>query len=177
MRCDDNGERSLPVIWDCATPPAPTEELLGAAAQLSMQREHTRHFVTSPLLRMQPLHPPSSHEIASSAAMSNISTCSSSPSSSELGFLQHENHQHLLLDGANHEDNEWSFMKADGLLPQQSAPPKRATWTRRLVVTKQPVSEFYKDEGTSCLGACYSHAALRSHVDLVCRRQVKLARC
>ncbi|GLD99893.1 hypothetical protein PINS_up008621 [Pythium insidiosum] len=26
--------------------------------------------------------------------------------------------------------------------------PKRFNWTRRLVVTKQPASEFYKDEGT-----------------------------
>lgn len=34
-----------------------------------------------------------------------------------------------------------------GLLVQPSQGTKRASWTRRLVVTKQPSSEFYKDEG------------------------------
>uniref|UniRef100_K3WB50 Uncharacterized protein n=1 Tax=Globisporangium ultimum (strain ATCC 200006 / CBS 805.95 / DAOM BR144) TaxID=431595 RepID=K3WB50_GLOUD len=41
-------------------------------------------------------------------------------------------------------------MKAEGLTPTHQVaqpPPKRASWSRRLVVTKQPASEFYKDEG------------------------------
>lgn len=95
------------------------------------------------------MHSLSSHETSSSTAISS--------SADELAFLQQQqhvqqlsqHHQSLLLDGPPHEDDDddqsdWTFMKADAFtLP----PNKRAAWSRRLVVTKQPASEFYKDEG------------------------------
>lgn len=45
------------------------------------------------------------------------------------------------------DPQSWLFMKADPATPSPPPSSKRNAWTRRLVVTKQPVSEFYKDEG------------------------------
>lgn len=106
------------------------------------------------------MHSLSSHETSSSSAIS---------SSDELDFLQRTQQQHqqlshhssLLLDGTPHDNanededdqSDWTFMKADAFaLP----PSKRTAWSRRLVVTKQPASEFYKDEGACVMGTAAS---------------------
>ncbi|GAB9463461.1 hypothetical protein Gpo141_00000920 [Globisporangium polare] len=103
------------------------------------------------------MHSLSSHETSSSSAIS---------ASDELDFLNQQQarveqqqlsqqHQSLLLDGPPHDDDgddddqsDWTFMKADAFALQSPlSNNKRSAWSRRLVVTKQPASEFYKDEG------------------------------
>lgn len=115
------------------------------------------------------MHSLSSHETSSSSAIS---------ASDELDFLNQQQarveqqqlsqqHQSLLLDGPPHDDDgddddqsDWTFMKADAFALQSPlSNNKRSAWSRRLVVTKQPASEFYKDEGT-CDGQSDTQAAL-----------------
>lgn len=65
-----------------------------------------------------------SSEATSSAISTTSAVITAASSSSKLEVLE----------------QDWGL-----LMPPQGT--KRATWTRRLVVTKQPSSEFYKDEG------------------------------
>lgn len=53
-------------------------------------------------------------------------------------------------DAGTNEDEHAGAIVPDcwSLLHTLPLPP-RAKWTRRLVITKQPASEFYKDEGAS----------------------------
>ncbi|TYZ58804.1 hypothetical protein PybrP1_001580 [[Pythium] brassicae (nom. inval.)] len=68
----------------------------------------------------------------------------------DLDFLRPPQRLGSLLDGATHESDDpgdWPFLKAGDAFPAPLVVTKRPAWTRRLVITKQPASEFYKDEG------------------------------
>ena len=69
--------------------------------------------------------------------------------------FRHEDKENSLFNSImelNHhsEANGTKEEHLDLILPMPAS-PKRPSWTRRLVITKQPASEFYKDEGeTGC---------------------------
>lgn len=111
------------------------------------------------------------HETAAAAAaasnsINHISNGAVDALECELDFLRHtRTDAHALLLGDDDDGdvttardgddaNDWPFGRADAAAAFPLPAKRPSAWTRRLVITKQPASEFYKDEGERALVWC-----------------------